>query len=657
MAKIFSRKFIPALLAAVALLFSACSFFANDDDDDGGSGSSTATYTVTYYASITRDTLKTVSVASGNVLDTSLAIAPSDGNYYEFKAWISEDGTDYTGLGITGNITLFAYFERTVIQYTSEYTIWTTYGKSLIKDIIKVKKTNKADGTTTITTTVTKKDTSGNMLSTSTTTTDADGNVIESSSSDSIDEADRKDTTASILYGGESVSEKQTLSSAQEVLLSYSLVADDNTEIAATAEWEFEAGGDYVAGTDSNGSLKVSNLNCSGESQEVTVKLTLTPTNYIYRSTSASFSFIVADSTADLQPGSFTASAELSKTRGWGQVDGMVKVSWTKSQNAKSYYVYRNGKQIACIADKLYYLDDFSSDISDIASNNYNVTYYVKAENQGLSSETSSVDIFVGGLIPSSKASNVYAIPQKDSDGYYGVNITWEANDYYTFEVYRLVSYSTSESSAAIIKNGTRVMQWDSNYKSNNGKFEYSCYDYNIVDDVTSSSQYVHYTVVTKTTYSSSNNYIVFSSKPSATYSVKCTLLVGKPNKYAGSSTADSAYSSSSSKVTSISIRAKKCIVYNRYSYCELTLPKKSGVTYKIYRCARRSNQLGSPSASDCVYIGSESYTTYVDSGVCNQYFYENTSASGKYYYYMYYCVVGTDSSGNIYVSDIVKAE
>lgn len=117
----------------------------------------------------------------------------------------------------------------------------------------------------------------------------------------------------------------------------------------------------------------------------------------------------------------------------------------------------------------------------------------------------------------------------------------------------------------------------------------------------------------------------------------------------------------SSSSSGSISVSASKCIVYNRYSYCELKfVPKISGVSvkkYKIYRCAKMSNSLSRPSKSDFSYIGSETYTTYVDGGVCNQYFWKNESSSGTYYWDMYYYVEAVCSDGTVYTSGIVKAD
>ena len=279
----------------------------------------------------------------------------------------------------------------------------------------------------------------------------------------------------------------------------------------------------------------------------------------------------------------------------------------------------------------------------------------------GLSSETEAIDFYVGGLIPSSKANNVYAIPLKDSDGYYGVNVTWESNSYGTFEVYRLITSSTSVSADDIVKNGEVCFGNADDYKYNNSKslYEYNFWDYTFLDEITRSTPYVHYTVVTIKKYRSPNNYVEFCSKPSKTYYANCGYLIGKPNKWTDlEENWSSSGSSSSSSGTggSLSVSASKCIVYNRYSYCKLTFQKISGATYKIYRCARMSTNWSTPTAKDCAYIGSTTYKEYVDGGVCNEYLYENTAASGKYFWYMYYYVEATDSSGKTYVSSIVKA-
>lgn len=134
-----------------------------------------------------------------------------------------------------------------------------------------------------------------------------------------------KDIDATLLFDGNAVLEKQTLGSAKEALLSYEV----HDSISVTAKWEVESGGDYILKNDSNDSLKISNVNCSGESKEVTIKVTLSPDKRPYTVTRFSITFIAEDSAGDMQPGEFTASADLG-VDATGNYDGTVTISWSE---------------------------------------------------------------------------------------------------------------------------------------------------------------------------------------------------------------------------------------------------------------------------------------------------------------------------------------
>ena len=115
---------------------------------------------------------------------------------------------------------------------------------------------------------------------------------------------------------------------------------------------------------------------------------------------------------------------------------------------------------------------------------------------------------------------------------------------------------------------------------------------------------------------------------------------------------------SSSSTTKSLSVSASKCVRYNRYAYCELNLQNISNVkSYKIYRYAKSTMDFSSTNdKSKYSYIGSTTYTKYIDDGVCNNYFYRNEISGGVYYYNMYYYVEAEDSKGNKYESAIIMA-
>lgn len=451
----------------------------------------------------------------------------------------------------------------------------------------------------------------------------------------------KKDITAVILYDGKAVSEKPTLGSAADVLLSYSI----SDSVYVNSKWEIETGANYVASTDRNANLKISNINCSGKNQEVTVKLTLTPNNLAYNVTSKFITFIVEDSTEDLQPGAFTISANLG-TDTAGNYDGTVKISWTESKNAKSYYVYRNEKQIAVVTDELQYIDkNYGSDKS-LSNGKTVLTYYVKATNLVFSNNTDTVNVDFEELLPATPK-NVAIYLKKDSYGYYYTDMTWETDGSQECEVYRLVTGFLGLMGADVVQEG-KLIETTSKNKLESG-------DYSFMNEISDENYNVVYSIVTKRTWDSTG--VTLCSKQ-ARYYFDATSLVGKPAKPGTSSgTTSGSSSSSSGKVKSISISASRCIVYNRYSYCQVHLPSIPGATFRIYRCARRSNQFGTVSPDSCDYIGETTWTTYHDGDVCNKYEFENKSSSGKYFYYMYYYVEATDSDGNKYVSSVVRAD
>lgn len=158
-------SWLSALILATVLLFS-CNMFNSDDDDD--TSSQVTTYTVTFYADTTSTTPRTASIESGNVFSYPNTTAPED---YTFKSWISADGTDYTSKGITSDITLFAYFEKSSTT-TSGDTV-TTNGEALIKESEKVETTVNGATTTVINITITTV--SGEIVSKEETTIDASG--------------------------------------------------------------------------------------------------------------------------------------------------------------------------------------------------------------------------------------------------------------------------------------------------------------------------------------------------------------------------------------------------------------------------------------------------------------------------------------------------
>ena len=191
--------FFMALLVLFAGAFIACS----NGDDGGNESQQTATVTVTYYGDTTSTTPRTVSLETGSTLSEKLATAP-DG--YDFEAWISADGTDWTIKAITSDITLFAYFVKSSSSTSGTTTTTTTSEKSVETDktttvttdsesgttVTKVEETTTkigstetvetestttktADGTTTNESTVTTKDADGNMTSKVETTVAADG--------------------------------------------------------------------------------------------------------------------------------------------------------------------------------------------------------------------------------------------------------------------------------------------------------------------------------------------------------------------------------------------------------------------------------------------------------------------------------------------------
>lgn len=360
----------------------------------------------------------------------------------------------------------------------------------------------------------------------------------------------KKNFAALILYDGENISEVPTLESVSDVTLSYSIDSPyvDNFEV--TPKWEFESGEASVIKSVTDGCLNVFNANCSGKNQTVTVKLTLTPNSIAYNPATASFSFNLEDSTADLKPREFSSSAELNKKD--GSYDGRIKISWTKSENAQAYYVYRNNKQIACVTGRSYYYD--STYESDVSYKNKYLTYYVKAENLGLSSTTKSVIVSVGEFIPEAPE-NLSVWATKDSDGYYGMFIDWDYDDYTDFEVYRVVSSSSSVSADYIIKYGKTVFlsDYEEKYNSKTGRFSYKARDYDFVDFISRSVYYVHYAVVAVNSYRLTSSYINIMSAPSNVCSDCCSYLVGQPNKFTDMSNRGSSSSSSSGSGTSSS--------------------------------------------------------------------------------------------------------
>lgn len=415
---------------------------------------------------------------------------------------------------------------------------------------------------------------------------------------------------------------------------------------SVSAKWEIVTGSSYVSLSASEGSeVQITNINCSGKNQEVTVKLTLTPNNLAYNVTSKFITFIVEDSTEDLQPGAFTISANLG-TDTAGNYDGTIKISWTESKNAKSYYVYRNEKQIAVVTDELQYIDkDYGSDKS-LSNGKTVLTYYVKATNLVFSNNTDTVNVDFEELLPATPK-NVAIYLKKDSYGYYYTDMTWETDGSQECEVYRLVTGFLGLMGADVVQEG-KLIETTSKNKLESG-------DYSFMNEISDENYNVVYSIVTKRTWDSTD--VTLRSKQ-ARYYFDATSLVGKSAKPGTSSgTTSGSSSSSSGKVKSISISASRCIVDNLYSYCQVHLPSIPGATFRIYRCARRSNQFGTVSPDSCDYIGETTWTTYHDGDVCNKYEFENKSSSGKYFYYMYYYVKATDSNGNTYVSSVVRAE
>lgn len=475
----------------------------------------------------------------------------------------------------------------------------------------------------------------------------------------------KKDIAATILYDGETVSETPHLKSIQDVLLSYSLAPLNANEIGATAKWEFESGSEYVAGSNSYSSLKISNMNCSGENQEVTVKLTLTPNNPAYNPASASFTFIAEDSTEDIQPGDFTASAELNET------DGTVKISWTASKNAQSYYVYRkdnnsrfeNYEEIACVTDELYYLDGDYDSALPLEKNKTSLTYYVKAVNHNevanldFSCKTNSVAVDIASVIPS-KPAEINGCAKKDRWGYWYIDFSWKLEDNSSgAKVYRFVTNPDSylwgqPGFKEIIAKGSLIAEL------NNSDIQ-NVNDYYFLDEINTDAHYVYYAIMANKTYNTTVP-VAVASEPVVIY-LDCSSLVGKPNKYTEQESGSLGGGSSSSG--SVSISASKHIESNYYGWCQIDFAvKTSGVNvkeYKIYRCARRSNNWGTPSKADFSLIGSQTYSPYLDFIYLNgfKYKWENTSSSGKYYYYMYYYVEAVCSDGKVYTSEIVKAD
>ena len=479
----------------------------------------------------------------------------------------------------------------------------------------------------------------------------------------------KKDIIATILFDGKEVSEKPTIKSAADIQISYSI----SDSVSVTDSWEFPEGKvvlwnwaanslgreTMVLASESNNFfsknvLKISNVNCSGESQEVTINLKLTPESSLlsdaykaYNTTVIPITFIVEDSTKDLMPGSFSFSADLGIDI-TGAYDGTVKISWTESKNAQSYFVYRNKKKIASLATgELEYID---KDIT-LTSEGTTFTYYIEAVNSKFSKSTNVAELDVKDIVPATPQ-NVEGYSKKDSEGYYYFDFSWEAEGAQECEIYRIVTnFLGSFSSTKVVKDGTLIETVSSNGVSS-GNFSFK--DYSFLNEISEENCYVLYGIVAKKTWESTD--AVVRSIPNY-QRVDAESLIGKPNKFGDSSSGSSGSSGSSSSSGSLSISAKKCIVANWYSYCELNFQKISGATYKIYRCIRRSNNLGRVSAENCEYIDSTYSTTYIDGDVCNQYLYENTSSSGTYYNYMYYYVETTDSNGRTYTSSVVRAD
>jgi hypothetical protein len=476
----------------------------------------------------------------------------------------------------------------------------------------------------------------------------------------------KKDIVATILFDGKEFSEKPTIKSTADIQISYSI--SDSVDVTTT--WEFPDGEvvlwdwaknflsreTMVLASESNNFfsknvLKISNVNCSGENQEVTIKLKLTPksswlssTYKAYNTTVISITFIVEDSTKDLYPGSFSLSAGLGVNSA-GAYDGTVKISWTESKNAQSYFVYRNKKKIASLTTGE--LECIDKDIT-LTSEETTFTYYIEAVNLQFSNSTDTVELDIKDIIPVTPQ-NVEGYSKKDSEGYYYLDFSWEAKDVQECEIYRLVTdFLGSFSSTKVVKEGTLIDTISSDELSS-GKFSFK--DYSFLDEICEENYYVLYGIVAKKTWESTN--AVVRSIPNY-QRVDAESLIGESNKFGDSSSGSSGSSSSSG---SLSVSARKCIVYNRYSYCELEFQEISGATYEIYRCVRRSNNFSRVTASACDYIGSTSSRKYIDGDVCNRYLYENTSSSGTYFNYIYYYVEATDSNGRTYTSSVVRAD
>ncbi|MBR1714346.1 MAG: zinc finger-like domain-containing protein [Treponema sp.] len=343
----------------------------------------------------------------------------------------------------------------------------------------------------------------------------------------------KKEISAKILYDGEDVSEIPVLASAQDVVLSCLLDTSDGKGIAGRLEWKIESGaGNALMSLDSNGNgINIFNSNHSGETKEIKIKVTVIPNDSSYNPTVASITFRAEDSTQDLQPGAFSASVSLNE-RTWGY-DGKIKITWTKSNNAGYYYIFRNGKQIASLSNtETSYLDeDYGSDIS---YKNSNLRYCVVASNYGLKSTTDYVSISVEPLAPTVAPTNFYSFVQRDSEGFYGIRLTWDSTDYGDFDIYRLISNSRSVTADEIISRGkvsTYFGSSDEGYKWNNRekKFEFTVWDYDFLDEISNSAYIVHYVVLARNSWG--KNAVTYSA-PSNTYYDICGYIIGERCKW-----------------------------------------------------------------------------------------------------------------------------
>ncbi len=459
----------------------------------------------------------------------------------------------------------------------------------------------------------------------------------------------RKDIGAVFLCDGNELADELVLGSATDALLSYKI----NASIGVSASWQIVTGDNYIAKDETEDSVTISNINCSGETQNVTVKITITPKDWSYNTVSRSVTFIAEDSSDDLRTGAFSASAALGADAN-GNYDGTVRISWTESKNAQIYCVYRNKTQIAYITTgDLEYIDKDCGSASSLAYGRTQFSYYVQAINLIFTSNTDTVDVDIAELLPPAPT-NVAAYLKKDSGGYTYVDISWQTEGNQECDVYRLVTNVLGVLGANIAEQGTLIETTSSN-KLTNG-------DYAFLNEITESNCYVMYIVVAKRTWASTG--VTVNSVP-VRYYFDATSLLEEKTKQGAETGTELSYPSpaGSNKSGSLSLSASKGIVYNRYSYCKLNFSTVSGVkNYKIYRGVFGSNSMKVafgklPDKSDCTYIGSTTYNSYVDTDICNQYFWENSSSSGKYYMYVYYYVEAEDSSGRTYVSAVVKAE